>query len=193
MLFKTKKKIVGGRFKKKRWLNSFQMPNACNNSWIIWAIQWTMVRCPALEHTSYKAMMQRGKLQIKRDNWNAMFQSLKQPLTSTGEKSWPEKNPMTIKNSLTCKPTFPFHIKPKSFKHKSRNQNKTTLTCPGKPKKDTCSSTPPPCFPGVNCMETADGVRCGPCPRGFIGNGRTCRPGITCADRPCFPGILFSL
>jgi hypothetical protein len=42
-------------------------------------------------------------------------------------------------------------------------------------------------------METADGVRCGPCPRGFIGNGRTCRPGITCADRPCFPGICSSV
>lgn len=58
---------------------------------------------------------------------------------------------------------------------------------PGKPPRETCS--PSPCFPGVNCMETPDGVRCGTCPRGYIGNGRTCRPGISCADRPCFPGV----
>ena len=72
-------------------------------------------------------------------------------------------------------------------------QRQTTSHCSGKPKKETCASTPPPCFPGVNCMETADGVRCGPCPRGYIGNGRTCRPGISCADRPCFPGNFYNI
>ena len=42
-------------------------------------------------------------------------------------------------------------------------------------------------------METdAGGFRCGPCPKGFIGDGRTCTPGLTCADRPCFPGTSFS-
>ncbi|XP_037081699.1 cartilage oligomeric matrix protein-like isoform X2 [Pollicipes pollicipes] len=53
--------------------------------------------------------------------------------------------------------------------------------------KETCN--PSPCFPGVQCVEDRDGVRCGPCPRGYIGDGRTCRQGLTCADRPCFNGV----
>lgn len=60
--------------------------------------------------------------------------------------------------------------------------------CKGK-SKETCSSTPSPCFGGASCMETTDGVRCGPCPRGYVGNGRQCTPGSTCADKPCFPGV----
>ncbi|XP_071447351.1 cartilage oligomeric matrix protein [Hetaerina americana] len=56
-------------------------------------------------------------------------------------------------------------------------------------RKITCQSVPPPCFPGVQCGETANGVRCGPCPRGYVGDGRTCTEGITCQDRPCYPGV----
>ncbi|XP_049825220.1 cartilage oligomeric matrix protein [Aethina tumida] len=53
----------------------------------------------------------------------------------------------------------------------------------------TCASHPPSCFPGVQCHDTAEGPRCGNCPRGYIGNGYDCRPGRTCADRPCYPGV----
>ncbi|XP_036321314.1 uncharacterized protein LOC118735590 [Rhagoletis pomonella] len=46
-----------------------------------------------------------------------------------------------------------------------------------------------PCYPGVECRETATGVRCGRCPMGFAGDGKICKPGVTCADRPCFIGV----
>ncbi|GBN82393.1 hypothetical protein AVEN_140433-1 [Araneus ventricosus] len=46
-----------------------------------------------------------------------------------------------------------------------------------------------PCFSGVTCTDTPGGFRCGPCPRGFLGDGITCRPEKTCLDRPCYPGI----
>ncbi|GFU48859.1 thrombospondin-4 [Trichonephila clavipes] len=47
-----------------------------------------------------------------------------------------------------------------------------------------------PCFPGVQCADTSDGFRCGPCPRGHTGDGVTCKQVITCNDRPCFNGIV---
>ncbi|XP_015584860.1 cartilage oligomeric matrix protein [Cephus cinctus] len=43
-----------------------------------------------------------------------------------------------------------------------------------------------PCYPGAQCRDTSRGPECGLCPRGLVGDGRTCRPGITCADQPCF-------
>ncbi|KAH8403240.1 hypothetical protein KR222_008894 [Zaprionus bogoriensis] len=46
-----------------------------------------------------------------------------------------------------------------------------------------------PCFPGVECHDTAAGPRCGRCPAGHIGDGKTCRLGVSCADRPCFIGV----
>ncbi|GFY53489.1 thrombospondin-4 [Trichonephila inaurata madagascariensis] len=46
-----------------------------------------------------------------------------------------------------------------------------------------------PCFAGVTCTDTPGGFRCGPCPRGFLGDGITCRPERTCLDRPCYPGV----
>ena len=53
-----------------------------------------------------------------------------------------------------------------------------------------CRAIPPPCFPGVSCRDGPGGtVQCGPCPRGYVGDGRTCKPGITCAERPCFVGV----
>ncbi|RWS24764.1 cartilage oligomeric matrix protein-like protein, partial [Leptotrombidium deliense] len=46
-----------------------------------------------------------------------------------------------------------------------------------------------PCFPGTICADTPDGgYRCGNCPKGHRGDGKTCIPWKTCADNPCFPG-----
>lgn len=56
-------------------------------------------------------------------------------------------------------------------------------------RQPTCATNPPRCYPGVACVDTADGPRCGECPRGTRGNGYDCRPERTCADRPCFAGV----
>lgn len=39
---------------------------------------------------------------------------------------------------------------------------------------------------GVTCYDAPTGMRCGHCPRGYVGDGRSCKPGHVCADRPCF-------
>lgn len=55
------------------------------------------------------------------------------------------------------------------------------------PTRENCDNLNP-CFEGVQCRDDGtNGVRCGRCPNGYIGNGRDCRPGINCNDRPCFP------
>jgi syndecan 4 len=43
-----------------------------------------------------------------------------------------------------------------------------------------------PCFPGVTCHDTPSGPRCGRCPRGYVGDGKSCRVGVTCEDNPCY-------
>lgn len=48
---------------------------------------------------------------------------------------------------------------------------------------------PPPCYPGAQCQDTEQGPRCGSCPRGYVGDGRHCKPGLTCQDRPCFHNV----
>lgn len=53
----------------------------------------------------------------------------------------------------------------------------------------TCETHPPRCFHGVTCHNTADGPRCGACPRGYTGDGISCHRVITCDDRPCFHGV----
>ena len=39
---------------------------------------------------------------------------------------------------------------------------------------------------GVECYDSAAGPRCGRCPLGMIGDGKICKPGISCSDRPCY-------
>lgn len=52
------------------------------------------------------------------------------------------------------------------------------------------------CFGGVECRDGPNGPQCGPCPRGYEGDGRTCTRRVcnfenclTCADNPCFSGV----
>jgi thrombospondin 2/3/4/5 len=46
-----------------------------------------------------------------------------------------------------------------------------------------------PCFEGVECHDTASGMVCGNCPRGFVGDGKSCRRVEMCNDNPCFEGV----
>ncbi|XP_049787190.1 cartilage oligomeric matrix protein [Schistocerca cancellata] len=55
--------------------------------------------------------------------------------------------------------------------------------------RETCASNPQACFPGVQCYDTEEGVRCGRCPSGYVGDGRSCKPGVTCDQNPCYPGV----
>ncbi|XP_063334352.1 thrombospondin-4-B [Pelmatolapia mariae] len=52
----------------------------------------------------------------------------------------------------------------------------------------------PRCAPGVcfrddMCIETAEGVECGPCPDGYTGDGFNCDDVDECQFNPCFPGV----
>lgn len=44
-----------------------------------------------------------------------------------------------------------------------------------------------PCFQDVECHDTSGGMVCGRCPRGFAGDGISCRRVEMCDDQPCFP------
>ncbi|KAL8589105.1 hypothetical protein ACOMHN_017268 [Nucella lapillus] len=61
----------------------------------------------------------------------------------------------------------------------------TCAFCKGNVKR--CESNP--CFPGVRCVDTEEGFRCGACPSGYYGDGVRCERYTTCADRPCFRGV----
>ncbi|CAB1352169.1 unnamed protein product [Coregonus sp. 'balchen'] len=45
------------------------------------------------------------------------------------------------------------------------------------------------CFRGDMCIETEDGVECGPCPDGYTGDGFSCDDVDECQLNPCFPGV----
>ncbi|XP_052381880.1 thrombospondin-4-B-like isoform X2 [Oncorhynchus keta] len=52
----------------------------------------------------------------------------------------------------------------------------------------------PKCAPGVcfrddMCIETEEGVECGPCPDGYTGDGFSCDDVDECQFNPCFPGV----
>ncbi|XP_050537830.1 cartilage oligomeric matrix protein [Daktulosphaira vitifoliae] len=65
---------------------------------------------------------------------------------------------------------------------------KPTLPPPSRP---SCNSRPAPCYPGVQCSDNfPEGPRCGRCPKGLVGNGKTCKPGRTCEDNPCANGVV---
>ncbi|KAI2651609.1 Thrombospondin-4-B [Labeo rohita] len=49
--------------------------------------------------------------------------------------------------------------------------------------------TPGVCFRDDMCIETADGVECGPCPDGYTGDGYSCDDVDECQFNPCFPGV----
>ncbi|TKS74376.1 Thrombospondin-4 Precursor [Collichthys lucidus] len=51
------------------------------------------------------------------------------------------------------------------------------------------SCVPNPCYPGVKCMETPQGIKCGPCPEGMEGNGTHCTDVDECTVMPCHMGV----
>ena len=44
------------------------------------------------------------------------------------------------------------------------------------------------CFTSVECRDTVNGPVCGPCHLGYIGDGQSCEPRVTCRDKPCYAG-----
>ncbi|KAK2835360.1 hypothetical protein Q5P01_015844 [Channa striata] len=51
------------------------------------------------------------------------------------------------------------------------------------------SCEPNPCHPGVKCMVTPQGIKCGPCPDGMEGNGTHCTDVDECTVMPCHMGV----
>uniref|UniRef100_A0A673MII6 Thrombospondin-4-B-like n=1 Tax=Sinocyclocheilus rhinocerous TaxID=307959 RepID=A0A673MII6_9TELE len=49
--------------------------------------------------------------------------------------------------------------------------------------------TPGVCFRDDMCIETGNGVECGPCPDGYTGDGYSCDDVDECQFNPCFPGV----
>lgn len=51
------------------------------------------------------------------------------------------------------------------------------LSCPAvgmRPVDPQSSCVPNPCHPGVECITTPSGMKCGPCPEGMTGDGTHC-------------------
>ncbi|TSK72014.1 Thrombospondin-4-B [Bagarius yarrelli] len=53
--------------------------------------------------------------------------------------------------------------------------------------KQQCA--PGVCFRSDMCIETENGVECGPCPDGYTGDGYSCDDVDECQFNPCFPGV----
>ncbi|XP_046724647.1 thrombospondin-4-B [Silurus meridionalis] len=53
--------------------------------------------------------------------------------------------------------------------------------------KQQCA--PGVCFRPDMCIETGEGVECGPCPDGYTGDGYSCDDVDECQFNPCFPGV----
>uniref|UniRef100_A0A673XQH6 Si:ch211-43f4.1 n=1 Tax=Salmo trutta TaxID=8032 RepID=A0A673XQH6_SALTR len=51
------------------------------------------------------------------------------------------------------------------------------------------SCYPNPCHMGVKCIETAGGIKCGPCPEGMEVNGTHCTHVDECVLKPCHMGV----
>ncbi|XP_028855715.1 cartilage oligomeric matrix protein [Denticeps clupeoides] len=51
------------------------------------------------------------------------------------------------------------------------------------------SCNPNPCHPGVACTETAEAIKCGPCPDGMEGDGSQCEDIDECTLMPCHMGV----
>ncbi|KAJ8374735.1 hypothetical protein SKAU_G00053150 [Synaphobranchus kaupii] len=51
------------------------------------------------------------------------------------------------------------------------------------------SCDPNPCHPGVKCIETTGGIKCGACPEGMVGNGTHCADVDECIMKPCHIGV----
>uniref|UniRef100_A0A7N6B8D8 Cartilage oligomeric matrix protein n=1 Tax=Anabas testudineus TaxID=64144 RepID=A0A7N6B8D8_ANATE len=51
------------------------------------------------------------------------------------------------------------------------------------------SCVPNPCHPGVNCIVTPEGIKCGACPDGMEGNGTHCTDVDECTVMPCHMGV----
>ncbi|XP_041915194.1 thrombospondin-4-B isoform X1 [Alosa sapidissima] len=53
--------------------------------------------------------------------------------------------------------------------------------------KQRCA--PGVCFRDNTCVETDNGVECGPCPDGYTGDGFSCDDVDECQFNPCYPGV----
>jgi len=73
-----------------------------------------------------------------------------------------------------------------AIRHSSRDPGNSVVT----PPPSTCNHNSP-CYPGVDCRDTPSGPQCGPCLRGYTGNGRVCVKinVVTCHQQPCFQGV----
>uniref|UniRef100_A0A8C2K583 Cartilage oligomeric matrix protein n=1 Tax=Cyprinus carpio TaxID=7962 RepID=A0A8C2K583_CYPCA len=61
------------------------------------------------------------------------------------------------------------------------------LSCPAvgmRPVDPQSSCVPNPCHPGVECITTPSGMKCGPCPEGMTGSGTHCTDVDECAVMP---------
>lgn len=66
-----------------------------------------------------------------------------------------------------------------------QRQIENCVMCQGVIEVENCLNSNP-CFHGVECRDTDVGMVCGNCPRGHVGDGRSCRKVTICDDQPCF-------